>query len=484
MTQPAVSITELDGALGVLPPSSGKLYALVGPAASGTNNVPQTFSRVKDAVSAFTRGKVVQAAAHFIERYGRACVIVKTAASVAGSYVGLDVTGVAGTSVITMDAATFSDDDYEVVVLFVTGGTRGTDGIMYKYSLDGGRNYSAVTALGTGNSIVIPNSGGIKIDLAAGTIIANDVVTVRAVAPTWNAADLGAALDALKLSSLNFEIVHIVGALDATTFDTVDLKAAAFHAAGKFITWIGNTRVPNIGESEAAYLTALNTIFSAKSSKYGALCAGACKLTSSVDGRKYKRPVSHVAAAREAYVSEEVDTADVNLGSLVGVSIRDANGNPDEHDETANPGLDDGRFYVLRTFNEVQGVYVNRPRIFSADGSDFYLIPHRRVLNLAHAALRAYFVRRLSKPVLVNKTTGKILEEEALEIEAGAIAAMEAVLMAKPKASGVTFVLSRDDNLLSTKTLNGQARVIPLAYPEFINLDLGFTNPALQVVAA
>ncbi len=30
MTQPTVTITELDGALGVLPPSSGALYALVG----------------------------------------------------------------------------------------------------------------------------------------------------------------------------------------------------------------------------------------------------------------------------------------------------------------------------------------------------------------------------------------------------------------------------------------------------------------------
>jgi hypothetical protein len=129
-------------------------------------------------------------------------------------------------------------------------------------------------------------------------------------------------------------------------------------------------------------------------------------------------------------------------------------------------------------------VYVNRPRIFSAAGSDFRLVPHRRVLNLGHAALRAYFLRRTSRPILVSAATGFILEEEALEIESGARAAMRAELLAKPKASAILFTLSRTDDLLTTQTLTGQGRVVPLAYPEFINLDLGFFNPALQVIAA
>ena len=36
MTQPALTITELDGALGVLPPSSGALFAVVGVSSGGT----------------------------------------------------------------------------------------------------------------------------------------------------------------------------------------------------------------------------------------------------------------------------------------------------------------------------------------------------------------------------------------------------------------------------------------------------------------
>ncbi len=103
------------------------------------------------------------------------------------------------------------------------------------------------------------------------------------------------------------------------------------------------------------------------------------------------------------------------------------------------------------------------------------------MFNLGAEAIRAFLIRRLNKEVQVDKKTGFILESEALEIEAGARAAMRAVLLAKPKASDVQFVLSRVDNLLSTKTLNYQARIVPLAYPEFITGDLGFFNPALQV---
>jgi len=86
--------------------------------------------------------------------------------------------------------------------------------------------------------------------------------------------------------------------------------------------------------------------------------------------------------------------------------------------------------------------------------------------------------------VRVNTKTGFIFEPDARDIEAGATAAMDTNVMDVPKASGVSFVLNRNDNLLSSKTLRGQARVIPLGYPEAIVVDVGFENPALQVVTA
>lgn len=594
MSQPNVAITELDGALGALPPDSGLPLVFVGPADDGPFNTPAAFARTKDLLTNFVGGSTVEAAAYWIERYRRPAIFVRTAASVLGSYLDeveaqageigeltdnvsgtcaitvdeesepagtydvqvvfpvggeIGVTGIiyqytldggqtwsfaqalgtateivlgasgltlnlaagtivasdnvsfsttgpieasagtldvnfAGDSVPTIDDSTHPNDDYEVFVRFVAGGTRGTPGITYQWSLDGGRTMSPVTALGSATSIVIPGSGGVKVDLSAGTIVAGDSFAFPTVAPRWNNTELQAALTAVRQSALNWEYVQVVGPVDPDAFDVIDLAFAGMHAAGKYRAWVANTRMPVGDESEAAYLASLSAAFGSKTTVYGTLCAAADKLTSGVNGRKYRRPVAFVVGAALASASQEIDIADTNRGGLVGVAITDANGNPDEHDETNNPGLDDARFTVLRTWDGYPGVYVNNPRIFSSPGSDFEFCQHRRVMNLALAVLRNYFIRRLSKAIIVDKTSGFILEEEALEIESGAKKAMAAVLLAKPKASAVTFSLSRTDNLLSTKTLTGDAKVTPLAYPKQINLSVGFFNPALQVQTA
>lgn len=480
MSQPNVTITELDGALAVLPASAGKLYALVGSSSSGPINAPATFGRIKDVISTYGAGPLVEAACHSLERYGRPVVLVRTASSTAGAAGAVTAAG-AGTSVAT--ATGTPDDDYEATWRAVSGGTVGTAGITFQWSLDGGRTWSSTRSLGTATSFAFPGGGGLGLAFGAGTIVPGDRYSVRTTSPAPSAAELSAALDALALSAANWEIVSPVNPIDGNAFDLLDLKLAALAAAGKYRAWIASARAPNAGETEAAYLTALTTEFGSKASLYGSLTAGAVKLTSSVTGRKYRRPASYVIGAREASVSEEIDTADINLGPLNGVSIRDLNGNPDEHDESVYPGLDDARFTVLRTHEGYPGTYVNRPRLFSPPGSDFTLLPHRRVMNLGHAALRAYFLRRLNSPILVSKQTGFILEEEAQEIEAGALSVLRSTLLAKPKASGVLFALSRTDNLLSTQTLSGDARIIPLAYPEYITLTVGFYNPALQLQA-
>jgi hypothetical protein len=480
MTQPSVIITELDGALGVLPPSAGRLHAIVGPTSMGTPNVPATFVRIQDIQANFGDGGAIESAAHYMGLYGRPVLFVKSDASALAVVEPIDVDGVTGTSVITQSGTPV--DDYEIVFKVKTGGTIATSGIKYIYSLDAGRTFSAEQSLGTASTAAIGTTG-MTLHFAAGTLIAGDVALLNVLAPSSNAADLTPALAALKATQVLWELCQIVPAIDPDILDAVDLAFAGMASAGKYRGWVGNTRVPNVGETESAYFASLETAFASKASKYGSLYSGACKLTSSISGRKFRRPVSFSTAAREAFVSQEIDIADVNLGTLEGVSIRDVNGNPDEHDESLNPGLDDLRFGTLRTWDG-EGVYVNRPRLFSPNGSDFQLMPHRRVMNLAMETLRSYFIRRLNRPVLVSSTTGFILESEALEIEAGVMAQLRAQLLAKPKASAVQFTLSRTDNLLSTRTLTGSARVIPLAYPEDVELDVGFYNPALQVLAA
>lgn len=592
MSQPKVTITELDGALGALPEGVTKPMVFVGVCDDGPLDTPGAFGKAKSIRDTFVGGPTVEAACWYVDTFGIPAIVVRTGSAVDGSYLDeveeadgtvsafdnalvtgtsdfsdnasdplvtadwkivvqtggtrgvagivllayvstdggdswtlqqiislgtatnfaitgtgisvalsagtlvsgdvatfsttahvsasageLTITG-AGTSTITIDETTEPNDDYEIYVEFVDGGTRGVTGITYYESRDGGRTKTAKKSLGTATSIVIADSGGAKIDLSAGTILAGQTVTFPTVAPRWNTTELGTALDALKLSALKKGLVRIVGPVDAAAFDLITAKLPE-----KLYTWCANTRLPVGDESEANYLASLSAAFSTKATKNGMLCAGACWMISQVSGLQYRRPAADALGALQGSVSEEVNIAAVDVGLLPGVSLRDGNGNPIEgvHDETAYPGLDDARFAVLRTWagdNEPEGVYPNRPRLFSPDGSDFYLVPHRMVMNIAHAVVSAYFVRRLSKEVVVNRKTGYLLESERLEIQTGATNALRSALLEKPKASDAYVVLSATDNLIAKQPLTGDYFVVPLAYPENVALNGGFANPA------
>jgi hypothetical protein len=479
-------MTELDGALGILPPTEGALLAIVGTSSKGTVDTPAAYAKVSDVVADFGLGPLVEAAAYAITKFGRPVLLVRAGDTTAGELTAAVLTGT-GTAAVSVAASPDPIDDFEFHIEVVTGGVLGTIGITFKWSMDGGRTQSAETGLGTPLTFEFPDSGDPAVNeveltfgIATETLVAGDIITFSSTAPMWNATEIGTALTALRKCAQLWSIVEVCGAMDATLFAAVETAVGGMPAYGKDRMYIGHSRVPDVGESEATYLTALNTIYSDLATVYGTVCAGSAKMISGVSGRQYRRPPSWWVAPAHAVKSQEVNLANVKVGRMDGVIITDSNGNPDDHDESTNPGLDDARFLVLRTWEGRPGVYINRPRLLSTPTSDYQLIPHRRIMNLAKTVIQFYLEERVNEEILVNSATGYILEEEALEIEAGANAALRGLLLSKPKASSASFTISRTDNLLSTKTMNCVCRVVPMAYPEFIEVEIGFENPAIQ----
>lgn len=490
MSLPGTTTTELDGALGSMPVKQ-KILCVVGVSSSGTANTPAGYGNKKALAADFGVGPMVEMASRAIDR-GCIALVCRTGATTTGAMETIDDSHVTGTAVsfITHTSSTYPLDDYQVKVVITTGGTTGTAGIVYKVSLDGGRTYGPLTALGTA-LVIAPSSTGVSFTITTGkTFIAGDYFTVTTTAPAPSASEVTTALTACQNTATQWSVAGLAFPIDGTIFDNVETAFAAMSTAGKPRAWVGGFRIPTDSESESQYKTAFETAFSTKVSSYGSLCAGAVQLVSSlqggyIKGSNFRRPVAFHVAPETAAVDEHINIADVNLGAAVGASLVDANGNNAYHDESINPGLDGDRACTLRTWDgDLQGVYVTRPRIFCSDGSDFTIMPLRRVMNLARIAIRGYLIRRLNRPVQVDKRTGYILEAEAKEIEAGGNAVLKSVLGGAPKASSWSFTVRRDDNLLSTKTMNTETRIVPLAYPETINNTIGFENPALVQIAA
>ncbi len=479
MALPEVQLTILDGALGILPTLAGGIPAIVGIASQGPIAIPASFARAKDIRTVFgSSGPTVEAACYLIEFTGRPVVFVRADAVTLGSY-GTITDNVAGTSVVSTDLVVLPNDEYDFTFVVTAGGTIGITGIKYQYSLDGGRTLSPVQSLGTANNITFADAT-IKVNFAAGTLVLGDNFSFRTEAPIWSSGSLQDALDALGVSTLAWEYVHVVGKCGASDAAQISAFCTSLETVNKRYRWgICNTRRPDEGESEATYASSLSTAFASFSSVYVEVCAGYAKMLSSVTRRSPKRPVSIPIAARATDVAVQTSLAQVDLGPLPGVALADGNGNPDDHDESIYPGLDDARFTVLRTYEGYAGAFVNLPRIMSSVTSDFQRLHLRRVINVAATALRAFLLTRLHKAVRVSPLTGYIQEQDARDIETGAFSALRDAVLASGAASSASFVLSRVDNVLSTSTLTGDARIVPLGYPEGIVVELAFENPAI-----
>lgn len=480
MTTPSVSIQKADGNTGVVRPSPSGVLAILATSSMGTLNLAATYTKREDVKADYGLGELPEFAAYDMAVAKKPVVAIRLGETTVGAYSAFVASAGAGTSVITA-GITEPEDAYNVLVTFVAGGTRGTAGITYKYSLDGGESSSAVLALGTATSIVIPNSG-VTLALAAGTIVAGQTTTFTTTPPRAGTADLTAGLEALRIAGVPWEILLVGGIADATMATALDLWLSGLEATGKFRHAIANVRMRNVGEDDAAYRTAMQAIADAVSSIRVTLAADGAEVVSVLTGLRQARPASLFVAARCMQIDIGTDPARKSDGAATGALIKDDRGNPRYHDELLYPGLDDLRFATLRSFDGDSGAFITNAPIMSSNGSDYVYIQHARVMNRACEVAFQTLSSRLSSGVRKNRKadpiTGAvyILEHEAQNIE-GLVNAALATALAK-RVSGIRFVLSRTDDIGSNAgaELTGEVQNSALAYVKKFTVKAAFVR--------
>lgn len=403
----------------------------------------------------------------------------------AGTYATIDTTSYplgTNTAVASADAATFPDNDYEISLMFDIGGSLGTDGPVYRYSLRSGADplnpsqWSNQLALGTALNVVIPGTGGVSIILgtAAQTIGNGAVIKLRTYAPNFNTQSVTDALAALFLSKLtNWRRAVLCGTVDHSMAQTIDAIFASNFAntTGGKKAWIANARLPQLNEDDVTYFTAMGVAFPTRDLFFGSICYGDSKIINAVlqGGPLQKRPVALIVGAELATVDPSVDIARVDRPGLA-CQLADDNGNPDCHDENVMPGPDDLGFITM--IQQPEGVFVTNPRIFGPKGTGGGVDPmtvHRDIANI-HADVAVNTLRKvLSTSLKANVKTGTILEADAQRIE-GVVNQVENDTL-KGMISGQRVEVSRTDVLTGTNppTMTVTGEVVSLIYPKKIN---------------
>lgn len=367
-------------------------------------------------------------------------------------------------------------DSYDVKVQVMGAGAPGTG--TFRYSLDGGDNYSATILIPSGGVYQVP-AGSVNAGLQltfSGTFVAADLYSLLVVGPSFSSSDVTTALTALGNDPRKWFLVHVVGqptsaANAATLYGAVAAKMDAFEAVYRYArALIECPQNSDLGGSntDAAAITAFANLADTRV----AVAIGDVEMVSAIDGAADRRSIAWAFAARLSQVAPSENAGWVGRGKLSGV-------NSLYRDENTLQSLNDQRFVTGRTWIGVQGCYITDDKVMDVAGGDFGSMARGRVMDVAADAVRSRFIYYVLGSVRVDKKTGYIDERDAQRIELDVQSVGRQAVVVTGDATDLTVRLNRTTALLTTEVEPANTGIIPLAYLKRISNSIGFVNPAL-----
>lgn len=489
MTTGDVELTILDGGGSVVVPGAS-IQVVIGCSSAGTAAQVVATRNVNTLVTTFGYGPMVEAAALAILA-GGTVLAIKATSNAAGAQTAVTAFAT-GTSVVTTTGT--ANDDYLVKMLIVTGGTRGTTGITFQISLDGGKTYGPVLALGTATTYLIPNTG-ITLNFGAGTMVAAESVQFSSTAPAWNTAGIQSCLNALQASqyaAVGWGSMHIVGVMSGANATTIQGYLNTL-ATGKIYTRAmvaaRDALIPiawgGAGETEATWTTSVTADYAAVDAKRIDAHSGHYNTPSAIPNSaagapRYRRSLAWSAAARQVAIPPQRHAGRVKDGALSTIVI-DSSVDPGDgfvyHDERLNPGFGAARFTAARTRIGLPGLYITDPKLMAALGSVFSLLPLGNVMDVACGIVNQIGQRDINADIRLN-TNGTIYENEARAIEATMLQALNDNMTAKAMISSATVAVDRGNNVQTTSTVNVAVTIFARGYVLEEDITIGFGNAA------
>lgn len=472
MPAPSVAFNIVNGGLGNSAPSPSSSICVIGTSSAGVAAaVTGPYASPAAVTAALGYGPGPELLCYLIASGIQPC-FVKAAGTTAGTNSAVVKVGT-GVTVMTVTGVPL--DRYSVVVTCTTAGTVGTaPEPTFTLSLDGGLSTSGNILMPVGGVYAIPNTG-ISLNFTIATMVLGDTFTFTTTAPAWVGADVTAAVLALKVDtnpSHLSSLVYLVGECSATNAGLFSAGLGAFLAAKKFVR--GVCESVDFGVlTEAAWMTAIQADYATYTSTLVSVAAGPTVVPSALSGVQYRRcGAGWSYIQRLGLVTIGTSAAEVDLGALPNIQTV-------YHDEYSVPGLNANRFVTLTSIPGLIGYYITLPNLMYSVGSDFTEMQYGRVMDQACFSTYGFFVQRLNSKVRLDRKTGFILEKDARALESGNNAALKSSLVNPGEVSDAQTIVSRNDNISSTKTLTVTVKVLPAAYIEQVSVTMTFTNPAL-----
>ncbi len=203
---------------------------VLGCSSQGPLNTPRFLGGGRAAIETFGYGDSIEFDCKYMRQTRKKVCHIRLPSTVPGAVEFLDVTGVAGSSVVTITGTPHRA--IQLVFEVLTAGTIGTEGITFRYSINDGLDYSGTIRLGTANTYAVPKTG-ITLNFAAGDLDVDDRVYALCSSPKWDDADFADAITAAIALQQKFRAVVVIGDFNKAELDTIKAQVDLFYDASK-----------------------------------------------------------------------------------------------------------------------------------------------------------------------------------------------------------------------------------------------------------
>lgn len=467
----SVQLSVQDNQLGAVPAGATRTPLIIGVCSSGVANQVYSFGDVATLVRTLGHGPAVELAAHVLANGGGPVLVARVTPSTAGAAGSVSKSGTGPD--VTVTGAPY--DSYDVRVRITRGGVPGV--AAFRLSLDGGLTEEPETVIPADGTYEVPNSGlTLEFEVEVGgeepetaVYVAGDTYSFTTTEPSYDASTFTTAFADILKDSRDWAWMHVANrfasASAAATFAAA-LGAAAETARTSQQRYVFG--VMDANDTDANLSSAFQSFAHARV----VVGAGTARLISAVSGRIYVRPAGWTLSARLAQTPPSESAAFVGRGPLSGIVSL-------VRDEYQTPGLSAQRFVVLTTYPGLQGFFVADDQTMAPVGSDYALLPNRRVMDRACQVAYSALLRQKSAK-LDTKADGTLADTAAIAVESAIESPLRTALVATDDASAVSVAVNRSENVLASKNVTVSIAVRPKAYAKTITATIGFASPQAE----
>ena len=508
MSNGNVVVTLSDGAGGVVVVPLGQVQAVIGWSSAGVANQIVATQSPATLRSTCGYGTGVEAASLSCDTGGTVLFVsvpLTTKGAASAVTAGAGNTG-SSVCTVTLDSTNGAFDDYNVKVKCTTAGTIGTGPVGIQVSVDAGRNYGPVIALGTATTYAIANTG-ITLNFSSLAMGLGDTYTFHTTGPLIAMSAVQTALNTLAASQygiVGWGSTWIVGNSSTATTLEGGLTGANIATLEGYLDTLFTQDTPTrcivscrdasppaayggSGESDATWCASVVADVGAQTAARVMAVGGYHNVPTAVGSNaSYGSPAPRrsdawAVAARTVAIGNTPQRMQsrVRDGNLTQIIVDPTNDPLDGfvyHDDGSNGPLDTARICALRTRKGKSGLFVSHPNLLGALGTAYNWWPKGAVIDQSVFITNQLAQDFIDDDLRVNPN-GTLYINDALNIQKVIGNGLNAVQLAKGQVSGPALVVvDQTANVSATSEVPATVTIFGRGYVDEFDITIGFNN--------